>query len=193
MFHSFAHRYPVRTTLADHSPCSIRPLQRDDDGVFRTFHQGIPEAERLFVHREVQDGSLVRSWTCDPSYESILPLFAFVDGHAAAFGVLSARPGGWKRHIGKLTLLTNPSFRGLGLIHQLLNELVEAARDRGFTRLESEFNGERTTAIAELAKFGFEELVRLSDYVQDMNAEYHDYVLMGMKLLPDEENMSSAD
>jgi len=193
MFDSFPQRYPLRTTLADGSPCSIRPLEAADDGVFQSFHRSIPEEERLFIHRDVQNGSLLRKWTDDPSYERTLPLLAFIDGHASALGVLHTRSGGWKRHIGKVTLLTHPDYRGLGLISQLLGELVEIARNRGLTRLESEFNGERRTAVTALATFGFEELVRLPGYVQDMNAHEHDYILMGLKLIPDEDNLGSGD
>jgi len=193
MFQALPDRYPRRTTLADGAPCSIRPLQAEDEGVFRSFHRSIPEAERLFVHRDVLDGSLVRSWTSDPSYELTLPLMAFVDGHPTALGVLGSRPGGWKRHIGKVTLLTHPDHHGRGLIDRLLEELVEVARDRGLTRLESEFNGERRRGIKALATFGFEELVRLPGYVQDMHADYHDYVLMGLNLVPEEDNLGAGD
>lgn len=194
MFDSFPDRYPLRTTLADGSPCSIRPLEAEDEGVFLNFHHSIPEPERLFVHRDVVDGSLLQSWTSSgPAREDNLPLLAFVDGHPVALGVLTFPPGGWKRHIGHLTLLTHPDYHGLGLIDQLLKELVDVARDRGLARLEAEFNGERRTAIAALVSFGFEELVRLPEYVQDMHADYHDYVLMGLRLLPDEENLGVGD
>jgi GNAT superfamily N-acetyltransferase len=193
MFQALPDRYPRRTTLADGTPCSIRPLQAEDEGVFRSFHRSIPEAERVFVHRDVLDGSLVRSWTGDPGYQATLPLMAFVDGHPVAFGVLDSRPGGWKRHIGTVTLLTHPDHHGRGLIDHLLEELVTVARDRGLARLESEFNGERRRALQALAMFGFEELVRLPGYVQDMNADLHDYVLMGFKLVPDEDNLGAGD
>jgi hypothetical protein len=37
------------------------------------------------------------------------------------------------------------------------------------------------------ALLGFSELLRLSDYVKDMQAVTHDYVLMGLDLKTDEE------
>jgi hypothetical protein len=42
------------------------------------------------------------------------------------------------------------------------------------------------------AMFGFNELVRLEDYVKDMTAITHDYVLMGLDLRTDEEYASAA-
>ena len=44
-----------------------------------------------------------------------------------------------------------------------------------------------------LAKAGFSELVRLPMYVQDMQQAYHDYVLMGMNLAPNQDLLSAGD
>ncbi len=186
-------RYPLRTELNDGSPCSIRPPAAADEAPFAAFHGVIPESEQLFVRAQIRDGSLFRKWTSDPSFETNLPLLAFVDGQLAGIGVLRQRPGGWKRHIGRVSFLTHPDFHGLGLIDQLLAEIVEAARHRGLTRLESELNGERRTAVRAMAGVGFEELVRIPGYVQDMKAEHHDYVMMGLKLIPEFENLGTGD
>jgi hypothetical protein len=53
-------RFPVRVTLRDGSPCSIRPLQTSDESAFREFHTAIPEREQLFVRNQIADGSLFR-------------------------------------------------------------------------------------------------------------------------------------
>jgi hypothetical protein len=69
----------------------------------------------------------------------------------------------------------------------LIAEQVEIARALGLRRLESELNGERKIAIRALEDTGFQPLMRLVDYVVDMNAVSHDYVLMGLDLKADEE------
>jgi RimJ/RimL family protein N-acetyltransferase len=48
-------------------------------------------------------------------------------------------------------------------------------------------NGERKVAIRALEQIGFQHLMKLEDYVLDMKAIMHDYVLMGMDLKTDEE------
>lgn len=186
-------KFPVRTALNDGTPCSIRPLDKKDEPVFRQFHEMIPDREQLFIKNRIKDGSLFDEWLKDPGFNEHLPLIAFVDGRAAAMGSLHQRLGGWKRHIGKVHFLTNPDHRGLGLIDLLLREIIEVAKHCGLTRLESELNGERTTALKSLGAMGFEELVRLPDYIQDMKAEYHDYVLMGLELIPEYDNMGTGD
>ena len=60
-------------------------------------------------------------------------------------------------------------------------------RGLGLRRLEAELNGERKVAIRALEQIGFQHLMKLEDYVLDMKAVTHDYVLMGMDLRVDEE------
>ena len=193
MLETLLERFPVRSVLRDGSPCSIRPPEPADEGVFGDFHQGIPDREQLFVTNQIRDGSLFREWTSDPSFSENFPLLAFVDGRLVAFGLLHQRLGGWKRHIGKVFFLTHPDFRGRGLIDLLLEEIIEAARHCGLTRLESELNGERRSAIEAMGAVGFEELVRIPNYIQDMRADYHDYVLMGLELIASFENLGTGD
>jgi RimJ/RimL family protein N-acetyltransferase len=100
---------------------------------------------------------------------------------------LHQRLGGWKRHVGLLTFLTHPDYRGRDVAKALVEEAVQIARHLELKKLEAELNGERTVAIKALEQIGFRELMRLSDYVCDMNGESHDYVFMGMDLLTDEE------
>lgn len=186
-------KFPVRRILNDGSPCVIRPMEAGDEMAFREFHSVIPDREQLFVKSQLRDGSLFRQWMRDPSFGETLPLLAFVDARLVAIGSLHQRPGGWKRHIGKVYFLTHPSFHGLGLIDCLIEEIVEAARHCGLNRLESEINGERASAIESLGAVGFSELVRLPGYIQDMRALPHDYVLMGMELVASYENLGAGD
>ena len=49
------------------------------------------------------------------------------------------------------------------------------------------FIGEQEAAIKMFAILGFSNLVRLENYVKDMQAISHDYVLMGVDLKVDED------
>ena len=186
-------KFPVRTTLSNQAPCSIRLMEPCDELPFRDFHTVIPDREQLFLRNQIKDGTLFREWLADQESGQHLPLLAFVDGHIAGMGYLNQRPGGWKRHIGAVTFLTHPDYRGLGLIDLLLEEIIEMARHCGLTKLESELNGERASAIEALALSGFKEIVRIPDYIRDMKANDHDYVLMGMELVASFENLGAGD
>ncbi|MCB1232717.1 MAG: GNAT family N-acetyltransferase [Verrucomicrobiae bacterium] len=186
-------KFPFRTTLNDGAPCSLRPMEMGDENAFREFHSVIPDREQLYIKNRIKDGSLFREWMSDPEFGEHLPLVAFIDGRLVATGILHQRLGGWKRHIGKVYFLTHPQYRGLGLIDVLLEEIVEVAQHCGLTKLESEINGERVSAIESMVAVGFRELVRVPDYIQDMRGNPHDYVLMGMDLVASFENLGAGD
>jgi GNAT superfamily N-acetyltransferase len=188
-----AEKLPVHAQLNDGTPCLIRLMEEGDEPAFRDFHEVLPEEEQLFVRSSIKDGSLFREWMADPESDERLPLLAFVDDRLAATGFLRQRMGGWKRHIGMCRFLTRPDFRGLGLLDRLLEVIIDLSGKLGLERLESELNGERRLAIESMATAGFDELVRLPGYVRDMNAESHDYVLMGMSLVASYENLGAGD
>jgi ribosomal protein S18 acetylase RimI-like enzyme len=100
--------------------------------------------------------------------------------------------GGWKRHVGRVSVLVHPEFRGRGLATRLVSEIIEIARGAGLEKVEAEFIGEQEAAIKMFAMLGFSQLVRLDDYVKDMQAISHDYILMGLDLKTDEEYASAA-
>ena len=56
----------------------------------------------------------------------------------------------------------------------------------GLQKVEAEFIDKQEGGKL-FALLGFTHLMRLEDYVQDMQAIQHDYVLMGMDLKTDEE------
>jgi len=64
---------------------------------------------------------------------------------------------------------------------------LRIARHIGLEKAEAEFIGEQERAIKTFGLLGFNTLVRIPDYVKDMQALTHDYVLMGLDLKTDEE------
>jgi hypothetical protein len=71
--------------------------------------------------------------------------------------------------------------------------LIEIARACRLRRLEAEVNGERKIALAVLSQLGFSKLLDLPDYVLDMKAVTHDYVLLGIDLKMDDEFAGVGD
>ncbi len=57
----------------------------------------------------------------------------------------------------------------------------------GLAKVEAEVIGKQEGAQRLCALQGFTTLLKLENYVQDMQAIDHDYVLMGMDLMTDEE------
>ena len=175
-------KYPITLPLDAGLTPVFRPLECTDHTAFLVFLQAVPECERLFIKQRLEDPALLRSWCNAEDPEARLSLTAWQEDQIIGFASLEQRPGGWKRHIGTVRALTHPDFRGVGLAAALVGEIIHIARHCGLSHLQAEFNGERDVAIHAFASHGFVELTRLTDYLMDMEAHTHPYVLMGLDL-----------
>ena len=180
-------KFPIATKLRDGTPVVVRPLGRRDESRLHRFLLGVPEEERLFIKQPLSDRTIIREWCRRPDFQRNLPLLMLHGNTVIGEATLHQRNGGWKRHIGLITVLTHPQYRGRDVSKVLVAELIEIARHCGLRKLEAELNGERKIALHVLAQLGFSKLMHLEDYVLDMTAEAHDYVLLGMNLKVSEE------
>ena len=180
-------KYPKDIKLKDGSKSKLRPLRKDDEKGFHEFFLAVPEPERMFIKHRVTELQATRDWCQNIDLGRNLPMLASTDGKIIGDVTLHQQLGGWKRHIGRVSVLVHPQFRGRGVAKALVHEIVEIARSTGLEKVEAEFIGEQETAIKMFAMLGFSNLVRLDDYVKDMQAITHDYVLMGLDLKTDEE------
>ena len=173
--------------LKDGSKSRLRPLRKEDEKAFHEFFLAVPASERMFIKHRVTDPEVIRDWCQNIDLGRNLPLLALIDGKIAGDATLHQQLGGWKRHIGRVSVLVLPNYRGRGLARALVAEIVDLARHLGLEKVEAEFIGGQEAAIKMFAMLGFSNLLRLEDYVKDMQAINHDYVLMGLDLKTDEE------
>ena len=179
--------FPKEIELKGGFKCSVRPLQATDETEFHEFFLAVPDRERMFIKHRVTEPEVIHNWCQSLDYGRNLPLLALADGRIIADATLHQQLGGWKRHIGRISVLVHPMYRGRGLAKALVLQIVDIARHIGLEKVEAEFIGEQEAAIKMFAMLGFSNLVRLEDYVKDMQAIAHDYVLMGLNLKTDEE------
>jgi GNAT superfamily N-acetyltransferase len=180
-------KFPITLKLRDGTPVILRPVSRRDEVRLHKFLVTVPEEERLFIKKPVFARVLFREWFRQLDLEESLMLLMWHGQKIIGEATLRQRPGGWKRHIGVITVLTHPDYRGRDVAKILVTEQVEIARALGLRKLESELNGERKVAIRALEDIGFHCIMRQEDYVVDMKAVAHDYILMGLDLKVDEE------
>jgi L-amino acid N-acyltransferase YncA len=180
-------KFPKDIKLKDDSKVTLRPLRKTDEKNFHELFQGIPEQERMFIKHRVQDVAVIRDWCQNIDLGRNLPLLAVTKEKILGVATLHQQLGGWKRHIGRVSVLVHPQYRGRGLARAMVAEIVEISRNSGLEKVEAEFIGGQEAAIHMFAMLGFSELLRLEDYVKDMQAISHDYVLMGLELTTDEE------
>ena len=183
-------KFPKEIRLKDSFAVSLRPLRREDEKQFHGFFLAVPERERMFIKHRVTQPEVICDWCENIDLGRNLPLLAMAGDKIVGDATLHQQLGGWKRHIGRVSVLVHPQFRGRGLAKTLVGEIVEIARNIGMEKVEAEFIGGQETAIHMFAMLGFSNLLRLEDYVKDMQAVAHAYVLMGLDLTTDEEYAS---
>ena len=180
-------KYPKEVKFKTEKKGKLRPLKKDDELVFHEFFQAVPAEERLFIKHHVTDLAVIQKWCKTIDYQINLPLLAIIDNKIVGSATLHQHQGGWKRHIGRVSVLVHPKFRSIGIARALVTNLVEIASMLGLEKVEAEFIGEQSGAIKTFQLLGFSDLVKLPDYVKDMQGITHDYVLMGLDLTTDEE------
>ncbi len=180
-------KYPKDIKLKDGSSARLRPLKKEDEKAFHQFFMAVPDAERMFIKHRVTQPEVIRDWCKNIDLGRNLPLLALMDKKIVGAATLHQQLGGWKRHIGRVSVLVLPQYRGRGLARAMVSEIVDLARSAGLERVEAEFIGEQEAAIKMFALLGFSNLLRLEDYVKDMQGVTHDYILMASVLKTDEE------
>ena len=179
--------YPKDIHCHDNFRCVVRPLQAEDEKEFHEFFLAMPSHELMFIKHRVTDRAVIHDWCQNIDLGRNLPLLAVCDGKIAGVATLHQQLGGWRRHIGRISVHVHPDFRGRGLARELVTESVEIARQCGLEKVEAEFIGKQEGGIKMFSILGFSTLVRLPEYVRDMQAIAHDYILMGLDLVTDEE------
>src|SRR6266498_4596296 len=180
-------QYPKPIELKSGFQCELRPLESTDEMAFHEFFLAVPTQERMFIKHRVTDPGVIHEWCQNIDLGRNLPLLALLEGQIIADATLHQQLGGWKRHVGRVSVLVHPKFRGRGLAKALVTEVIGMARQVGLEKVEAEFIGGQETAIKMFGLLDFLPLCRLPDYVKDMEAVTHDYILMGLDLKTDEE------
>ena len=165
----------------------IRPLKNSDDKGLLGFFKNLPQPELMFFKHRVTDSDVIKGWCENITLDVNLPLLAINEGKIVAVATLHQNKGGWKRHIGRISCSVLSKYRQKGIAGKLVQELVDVARMGGLQKVEAEFIDQQQGGQKMFALLGFTHLVELEDYVQDMQAINHGYVLMGMDLKTDEE------
>ncbi|MHB8519793.1 MAG: GNAT family N-acetyltransferase [Limisphaerales bacterium] len=184
---SVLERYPKEIEVKSGFRCQARPLHVADEMAFHEFFLAVPEQERMFIKHRVTEPAVIHDWCQNIDLGRNLPLLALADNKIIGDATLHQQLGGWKRHIGRVSVLVHPQYRGRGLARALVSELLDIARMSGLERVEAEFIGEQAQAMKVFGLLGFSTLLQQPDYVKDMQAISHDYILMGLILKTDEE------
>src|SRR2546425_1129482 len=105
-------QYPKDIKLKDGLTCALRPLEATDEKHFHEFFLAIPTQERMFIKHRVTEIEVIREWCQNIDLGRNLPLLALAADQIIADVTLHQQLGGWKRHIGRVSVLVHPQYRG---------------------------------------------------------------------------------
>ena len=101
-------KFPKDIKLKDDAKVTLRPLRATDEKNFHELFQAIPEPERMFIKHRVQDIAVIHDWCRNIDLGRNLPLLAMSQGKILGVATLHQQLGGWKRHIGRVSVLVHP-------------------------------------------------------------------------------------
>ncbi len=179
--------FPKTVGLKSGMSLTLRPLVATDYKALSAFYRALPSEDLLFLKERITDPKVLRRWCTKIDYGHELRLLALAEKKIVGLASLHQDLAGWKRHIGRLNVHTLLDFRGRGIGRHLINEIIEIARQSGLRCLEAELFDQQEPAIRLFGLLGFSNMLCLPDYVKDMQSVMHDYILMGMRLITEEE------
>src|SRR2546426_8668360 len=148
-------QYPKTVKLKDGSSATIRPLKMTDEKEFHTFFVAVPDDERILFKHRVTDPQVIHDWCHRIDYGKILPLLALDGDKVVADASLHQTLGGWKRHIGRLSVVVHPAYRGKGNAGILVSGLIDITKNIRLGKIQDRFLCQQKGARRGIQESGF--------------------------------------
>jgi ribosomal protein S18 acetylase RimI-like enzyme len=153
----------------------IEELEPSQLPALQAFLERVPEGERRWFKYDVLDPDVVAGWMRNEGARHLVTLDA--EGSVVAYG--SVQPGqGWSSHVGEITLIVDPRFRGRGLARPLARRVLTEALRSGLEKVVVEVVADETSAVRLFTSLGFEPEALLRDHVRDREGHLRDLMIL---------------
>ncbi len=174
--------FPKSWTLDDGTKVSVHPMVKHDRDRLALFFKHLPEEELRFLRDDVTDMRVIDQWIYNINYDRVLPLVVAVNSRIVADASLHRRKEGWRRHLGGVRIVADPTFRHKGLASKLIDELTDIARKEGLERLYAEIPVDDQAAIEVFQARGFAKVALFERNILDRAGKYHDLAMYLLEL-----------
>lgn len=174
--------FPKTWVLDDGTKVTVRPMVREDRAKVAEFFRSIPEGDLRFLKDDVTDPRVIDQWVQNLNYGRVLPLIAEVSGRVIADASLHRRKEGWRRHLGGVRVVVDPTFRQKGVASRLIEELADIATREGLNRLYAEIPADNAAALGVFQALGFKQVAVFEGNIIDPAGKYHDLAVLNMDL-----------
>lgn len=175
--------YRQLARLKDGVNVLLRPMTPDDEQALIDLFSPISDEDLRYLHDNVRDPEVVRSWCESLDYKRVLPLMALVDDRAVGQASLHFLSGPM-RHVAKVRIFLAKDFRRRGLGTKMLDTLINLARKEGAHTLVAEIVADQTKVIKAFQNLGFELRCTFEDYFMFPNGDTRDVVVLTLCLRP---------
>jgi len=175
--------YPKEIILRDGAGVTLRPLQQGDEDLLFRMYNRLPEEDRWFLDADVSNIETIRNWVRETERKGLVSIVGALEGEIIAHAVLLWRSYGAKRHIGKIRLTVDPSFRERRLGTWILLDLHNLAISMGLEMLVMRLvAGRDSYVIKGVRRLDFSEEAVLKNYVKDREGNPHHLLIMVKRL-----------
>lgn len=172
-------RYPKECILKECEEAIIRPLEKSDEPLLKTFYKKTTEEERWYMRAHVREPDFIKKRLEAIEKGAVSSTIGLCHEEVIGIGTLYRRPFGATRHVGKFRIIVLPEYRQKRLGTWLLLDLIQIAMDKGLEALRTDLVvGVEDAAIEAVTKFDFFKEALLRDYVKDPDGKRHDLAIM---------------
>ena len=166
--------------LKDGTEVLLRPMVRTDRKQLGEFFARLTPSVLQYVRNDVTDPKVIDRWFDQLDYERVFPLLGLKDEQIVSNASLHRVAYGWRKHLGTIRIVVEPTFHEKGLGTLMINELVDLALEFGLEKLMVEFPLKAHGALAMFKKAGFSPRGVIDGLMKGRHGEDIDIVIMVM-------------
>lgn len=160
----------------------LRLMTPQDRNTILSFAQHLPEADLLFMRRDVTQPEAVDAWMRDLEAKRAVSLITEAEGGVVAYGTLYFNQLFWNRHLGEVRVLVSSAYRNRGLGRRIIRELVRLAEDMELEKVVTYLSVGDKGARSVMEDLGFRAEAILGDWVKTRDNRRHDLLIMSTSL-----------
>ncbi len=170
--------YPRTELVKGNREVELWPMATDDAPDLLAFYRSLAPEDLLYLREDVTKPEAMDRWVDGIESEQVWHLLAAYRGRIVADGELDYPYYGWSQHVGELRIVVDRAFRGSGLSHMVMRELLALALEEDLHKVIVQMTIDQHAAIQMCARLGFRREAVLKDHVQDQHGRFRDLIIM---------------
>lgn len=170
------------TTLKDGAELLIRPLKDDELEPYFRFFSELSKEDIAYLQVDVSDPEVVKQRIKTNPQLNVFRVVALDGDRIVADANLRWPQSGWMAHVGDIRVIIAKDFRRRGLASILYRRLFIQAVKEDLEKLEAQMMPQQESARKCVEKLGFREEGVLPKFVQDVDGNLQDLVIMSARV-----------